>query len=130
MGKGISIQCRKCGFSATLFEGLGSRTKEFENFRKSLNKKDNEFIEYILNKGTTKEIKHRNSYGKCNKCGDLSTINYVEIKYDENKSFTLEHKCHVCEGFYKAITMEELLNSNCPSCNYEKFDSFMMMDWD
>ena len=61
MGKGISIQCRKCGFSATLFEGLGSRTKEFENFRKSLNKKDNEFIEYILNKGTTKEIKHRNS---------------------------------------------------------------------
>lgn len=130
MGKGMSIQCKKCGFSATLFEGLGNRTKDFENYRKTLNKKDNDFIEYILSKETVKEIKYKDSYAKCNKCGDLSTINYVEIKYDDNKCFTLEHKCHVCEGDYKAISTEELLKSNCPSCNTKKIDSFVNFDWD
>lgn len=130
MGKGISIQCEKCGFSATLFEGLGYLTIEFENFRKNLNKKDNEAIDYILSKGTAKEIEYRDSYGKCDECGDLATINYVKIKYDDNKYFSLEHKCHICEGNYKAITMEELINSKCPSCNNEKFDNFTMMMWD
>lgn len=129
LGKGMSIQCKKCGFSATLFEGLGNQTKDFEIFRKTLNKKDNDFIDYILSKGTIKEIKYRDSYAKCNKCGDLATINYVEIKYDD-KCFILEHKCHICEGTYKAITMEDLINSKCPNCNYDKFDSYMMIDWD
>lgn len=130
MGKGISIQCKKCEYSATIFEGLGSRTKEFEEFIKTLNEKDREFIDYILSKGTTNEVIYHNSYGKCDKCGDLSTVNYVEIHYGENKIFTLENNCHVCNGKYKTIELEEVLNSRCPRCHNEKFDSCMSMNWD
>lgn len=130
LGKGISIQCNKCGYSATLFEGLGNRNKDFENFRKRLNKSDNEFIDYILSKGTTKEVIYHDSYGRCDKCGDLSTINYIKIHYDEDKIFNLEYKCHVCEGKYIPVNLEEVLNSNCPKCYNERFDSFMSMNWE
>lgn len=130
LGKGISIQCKKCGYSTTLFEGLGNRTKDFEGFRKRLNKNDNEYIDYILSKGTTKEINYHDSYGKCDKCGDLSTINYIEIHYNEYKTFNLKNKCHVCEGNYIPVNLEEVLNSNCPKCNNERIDSFMSMNWD
>ena len=130
MGKGVSIQCKKCGYSATIFEGVGSRTKKLEEFIKTFNEKDKEFISYIISKGTTEEIIYNNAYGKCNRCGDLSTINYVRIKYDKNKIFTLENKCHVCEGKYETITLEEVKNSSCPICNNKKFNSFMTIDWD
>lgn len=130
LGKGISIQCNKCSYSATVFEGLGSRTKDFEGFRKTFTEKDNELIDYILSKGTMEELIYHNSYGKCDRCGDLSTINYVEIHYDKDKVFILDNNCHVCEGRYKPITLEEVKNSNCPICNNEKFDSFMTMDWE
>lgn len=129
MGKGVSIECKKCGFSATLFEGLGNRSKDFESFRKNISKKDNEYIDYILSKGNTNNVIYHDSYGKCNKCGDLATINYVEIQYDCEKPFVLEHKCHSCEGYYNSIARDELLNSKCPVCHNEKFDSFMNIDW-
>ena len=130
MGKGVSIQCKKCGYSATIFEGLGIRTKEFEEFIKTLNENDKDFINYIIGKGTIEEIIYHNAYGKCNKCGDLSTINYVKIKYDKDKIFKLENTCHMCEGIYEAITLEEVKNSSCPICANERFDSFMTIDWD
>lgn len=69
MGKGVSIQCKKCGYSATIFEGVGSRTKKLEEFIKTFNEKDKEFISYIISKGTTEEIIYNNAYGKCNRCG-------------------------------------------------------------
>ncbi|MDV4149338.1 hypothetical protein R0131_00660 [Clostridium sp. AL.422] len=130
MGKGISIQCKKCGYSATIFEGRGSRTKEFDSFIKILNKNDKEYIKYIVSKGTTEKIIYHNDYGKCNRCGDLSTINYVEIKYDKDKVFILDNKCHNCEGIYKPIKFHEVKFSSCPICNNEKFESFMYIDWD
>lgn len=130
MGKGVSIQCKKCGFSATLFEGIGIRSKDFEIFRKNIAKEDNEFIDYILNKDSTNNIIYHNSYGRCNKCGCLATINYVEIQYDIEKRFILEQKCHKCEGRYEVITLGELLKSKCPTCHNEKFDSFVNIDWD
>ena len=130
MGKGVSIQCKKCGFSATLFEGIGIRSKDFEIFRKNIAKEDNEFIDYILNKDSTNNIIYHNSYGRCNKCGGLATINYVEIQYDIEKRFILEQKCHKCEGRYDVITLGELLKSKCPTCHTEKFDSFVNIDWD
>lgn len=130
LGKGVSIQCKKCGFSATLFEGLGKRSKNFELFRKSIPKKDNEFIDYILNKDNTNNIIYHDSYGKCNKCGDLTTINYVEIQYDVDKIFKLEHKCRYCEGTYNIVTLEEVLKSKCPKCGNEKLDSFGNIHWD
>ena len=130
LGKGVSIQCKKYGYSATIFEGVGSRTKKLEEFIKTFNEKDKEFISYIISKGTTEEIIYNNAYGKCNRCGDLSTINYVSIKYDKDKIFILENKCHVCEGKYETITLEEVKNSSCPICNNKKFNSFMTIDWD
>ena len=130
LGKGISIQCKKCGYSATIFEGLGSRTKVFEEFIKNFNEKDKEFINYIRSKGTIDEITYHNAYGKCNRCGDLSTMNYVKIKYNKDKIFTLDNKCRVCEGIYEPITLEDVKNSSCPICNNKKFNSFMTIDWD
>ncbi len=130
LGKGISIECKKCGYSATIFEGLGSRTKEFEEYIKTFNENDKEFINYIISKGTIEEINYHNSYGKCNKCGDLSTINYVKIKYDKDKIFTLDNKCHECEGKYEVITLDEVKSSNCPTCSNKKFNSYMTLEWD
>ena len=130
LGKGVSIECKKCGYSATIFEGLGSRNYELDNFIKTLNDEDKEFLNYILSKGTTEEIIYHNAYGKCNKCGDLATINYLQVRYDNDKTFTLENNCHHCEGIYKPISLEEVKMSNCPICNNKKFDSFTTMDWD
>ena len=130
MGKGVSIQCDECGYSATLFEGVGIRTKDFEAFIKALNEKDREFITYITDKGTTEEVIYHNAYGKCDRCEDLATINYIKIRYDKDKTFTLDNKCHVCEGIYKPITLEEVEESSCPICNNKRFNSFMTMDWD
>lgn len=130
LGKGVSIQCEKCGFSVTLFEGLGNRSKKFEDFRKRILKKDNEFIDYILNKENTNNIIYHDSYGKCNKCGDLTTINYIEIQYDVDKIFKLEHKCRSCEGTYNIVTLDEVLKSKCPKCHNEKLESFGNIHWE
>lgn len=130
MGNGVSIQCKKCDYSTTLFEGLGSRTQDFEVFRRELTKKENEIIDLIINNNNINKIFHYNVYTKCEKCGDLSTVPYVEINYDNNKVFKLDYECKLCKGKCNLISEEEVINSKCPICNYEHLQSVRNIFWD
>lgn len=130
MGKGVSIQCKRCDYSATLFEGIGSRTQDFEVFRRELTKKRNDSIDFILSKKDINNISYYNAYVRCDKCGNLATVPYVEINYDDNKTFKLEYSCEICKSKYKVISEDEIVNSKCPICNYEHLQNSRSIFWD
>ena len=130
MGKGVSIQCKRFEYSATLFEGVGFRTQDFEVFRRELTKKRNDSIDFILSRKKINNISYYNAYAKCDKCGNLTTVPYVEIKYEDNKIFKLEYSCEICKSKYKLVSEEEIVNSRCPICNYEYLQNSGSIFWD
>ncbi|WP_291649834.1 hypothetical protein [Clostridium sp.] len=130
MGKGVSIKCKRCDYSATLFEGVGFRTQDFKVFRRELTKKRNDSIDFILSNKKIYNISYYNAYAKCNKCGNLATVPYVEINYDDNKIFKLEYSCEICKSKYKLVSEEEIVSSRCPICNYENLQNSRSIFWD
>ena len=130
MGHGIIIKCGHCSKSNEYILGVGMVYDSLKNVISNLHPPKRQEVEEILNNHVVKQTSFSNELYLCEKCYRIYERFYVNIDYDEDKSYVTEYECNKCGELLTGISEESIPSIPCANCGKKALAFHQTLLWD
>jgi DNA-directed RNA polymerase subunit RPC12/RpoP len=133
MGYGVELKCRECDYSEDFFLGVGMMYFPLRNAVNEENlkyKKLRRELMDIIDNHSVKESNYGHELYRCEQCNKLYRRFYVELNYDEDRTYRTEYNCTKCRKPLTRLDEFKIEEIPCPKCGREGLYQDMVMLWD